>query len=300
MMFTRCSIRTTRPLVQARRRHWALIASKRLTRAFAGSYRTLRSIPRSKNLTDPLNWATLGTAGAGEDLLRILGEVGTRALKSPNAAVRTTAENALTNVAERQGGFKPSEISAINTIRQKGITRARVQRTMDADLLRQNAKTLKKVEIPDAVRQRLLREAYVDGTSEMREQAVSMGYRPSPKEEAKAPTGLLAYNLRHEYSPGTGVMHSGTFPEDALLGQREQVKAPKAGFVFSQTTEQTAERSFVVWAIGSHPDVLSHNIGRVSQTCSARSGSVRRWRKASRPRRERGHSATAGDLSCAG
>lgn len=194
-----------------------------------------------ENATDPLNWATAGTAAAGEDLLQALGRAGTGALKSPNVAVRSTAEHFLTNVPERQGGFTPKEVSTINTIRQKGITKARVQRTIDADLLRTNARDLRKGVMPDPVRQRLLREAYVWGTPEMRQQSVELGYRPTAAEKAVSPLGLLNYELKREYDPGTGAHRPPTPMESLLLGETKTLDAPRAGFEMHQTTAQTPE-----------------------------------------------------------
>ena len=75
-------------------------------------------------------------------------------------------------------------------------------RVGDEELLAQHEPELRNVtegELPDAVRQRYLQEPYVYGTPEMREQARAMGYNPTPEEEAKAPQGLLNYNLKEDY-----------------------------------------------------------------------------------------------------
>jgi hypothetical protein len=55
------------------------------------------------------------------------------------------------------------------------------------------------VGLPDVFRQRYLQEGFVEGTPEMRQQALDMGYRPQPGEAEKPPTGLKVYNLRQDY-----------------------------------------------------------------------------------------------------
>lgn len=189
-----------------------------------------------QTLTDPLTVASLGTVPAGEIGLRALGRAGTRALISPNELVRTTAKNMLTNVPERTGGFTEPEIAAVNTLRQRGITQARVAHTADEALLHKYRGPLAKGVVPDEVRQRLLREPYVFGTPEMRQQAVSFGYRPTTAERSTGPLGLLNYNLKANYDPHTGMMKPQQF-EDLLLGHSERTKPPKAGFEEHQAGE---------------------------------------------------------------
>jgi hypothetical protein len=191
-----------------------------------------------ETLTDPLTFTGAGTAAAGEDALRAFGRAGTRALTSPNETVRNTAKNFLTNVEEREGGFTPSEIATINTIKQRGITRSRVMHTSDEALLHANQSALRNGVIPDAVRQRLLREPYLVGTPEMREQAVAMGFKPTPAESATQPLGLLDYNLKEEYSPATGAWQRQPQAfNDLLLGEEAKLREPTAGFEKHQTSE---------------------------------------------------------------
>lgn len=187
-----------------------------------------------ENLTDPLNWATAGTMAAGEVGLKALGRAGTRALNSSDPVVRNTAGMLLTNPTERQGGFA-EHIPTINSIRQKAITKARVQHTADADLLAKNAKALKMGVVPDEVRQRLLQEPYVYGTPEMRKQAVAFGFKPTEEQAAKPPESLLNYNLRENYDPHTGFMKSPVQFNDALVGEEETLRAPTAGMEKEQT-----------------------------------------------------------------
>lgn len=72
----------------------------------------------------------------------------------------------------------------------------------DEQMLAQHEGELRNVtdgELPDAVRQRYLAEPYQYGDAEMRQQALQMGYRPTPEEAAKPPQGLLKYNLKDDY-----------------------------------------------------------------------------------------------------
>lgn len=188
-----------------------------------------------ENLTDPLNWATLGTAAGGEIALRGIGKIGTRSITSNNPLIRSTARHLATNVEERAGGFTPEEIAKINSVKQAQITRTRVQHSTDAQLLSQNRTLLKKGIMPEAIRQRLLQEAYVEGTPEMREQAQAFGYRPTGSEQSKAPTGMVNYNLREHYDPHTGAFDTPHNFDDLLTGELEDLRPPGAGFEKQQT-----------------------------------------------------------------
>ena len=70
----------------------------------------------------------------------------------------------------------------------------------DETLLQQHEEELRNLKpdeegnyhLPEAVSQRYLQEPYVDGTPEMREEALRLGYRPTEAEAAKPPTGRAA------------------------------------------------------------------------------------------------------------
>lgn len=213
---------------------------------FRGKARNFAVRTAFETLTDPLTFTGAGTASAGEGALQRIGRLGTAALKSPSEAVRSTAKTFLTNVPEREGGFTPREISTVNTLRQKGITDARVLHTSDEGLLHDNRNALASGVIPEPIRQRLLQEPYVYGTPEMRQQAVAFGYKPTPAEAAKAPQNLLVYNLRENYDPHTGMLAPPPGFNDLLLGEEEKLRTPSAGFEKGQTgvapTETLAQR----------------------------------------------------------
>lgn len=195
-----------------------------------------------ETLTDPLNLASLGTASAGEDALRAFGRAGTKALTSPNETVRNTAKNFLTNVPEREGGFSPKDIAAINTIKQRGITRQRVMHTQDEALLHAHKGEIDKGVVPDAVRQRLLREPFMYGTPTMRAQSLLLGFKPTFKEIETQPLSLLDYDLKQEYDPRTGGWRSQPRAfDDLLLGEEEKLRAPRAGFEQHQTGQDPQE-----------------------------------------------------------
>ena len=124
----------------------------------------------------------------------------------------------MTNTEERGGGFTPVEIAKANSIKQKDITRGRVQHTVDADILQRNAKALHNGEIPDEIRQRLLGEPYKYGTPEMRRQALALGYRPD------------SYNVfRYQQTAGAaqaGVERGGTFYSVGEPGEGDYYKTP--------------------------------------------------------------------------
>ena len=77
----------------------------------------------------------------------------------------------------------------------------------DETLLQQHEEELRNLKpdeegnyhLPEAVSQRYLQEPYVDGTPEMREEALRLGYRPTEAEAAKPPTGRVQYNLKEDY-----------------------------------------------------------------------------------------------------
>jgi hypothetical protein len=197
---------------------------------FRGKLRNFAVRTGFQTVTDPLNLVAPGIAKAGELALEGIGRAGTAAIKSGSPTARTL----MTNVAEREGGYTPEEVSTINSIRNRDITRSRVQHTADAKLLAKNKGALKDGAIPPDVQQRLLREAYVGGDNEMREQAVAHGFKPTPAEAAKPPAGLLKYRLEENYDPHTGVRQPGSF-ENLLLGEEEKLREPKAGFEQSKT-----------------------------------------------------------------
>jgi hypothetical protein len=77
----------------------------------------------------------------------------------------------------------------------------------DENLLQQHEEELRNLKpdeegnyhLPEPIAQRYLQEPYVDGTPEMREEALRLGYRPTEAEAAKPPTGRVQYNLREDY-----------------------------------------------------------------------------------------------------
>ena len=166
--------------------------------------------------------------------LRGLGRVGTEALTNPSDLIRGTAKMVLTNPDERAGGFTEHEIAQVNTYRNREQVRARVQHTEDEALLHKYRKQLAEGIVPPEVRQRLLRDPYVYGTPEMREQAIKFDYHPTKAESEKPPEGILDFNLREDYDPHTGMYKSQDF-NDLLLGQTKKAKAPIAGFEKPQT-----------------------------------------------------------------
>lgn len=197
-----------------------------------------------ENLTDPLNIATLGTGAVAEDALRAVGRAGTVALKSSNPIARDLAQTMLTNVAERRGGYNPSEIAGINSLKNREITRARMQHTSDAGLLSATRRDLHNGVIPEPIRQRFLQEPFVFGTPEMREQALKFGYVPKPGEAEREPLGLVNYNLRANYEPQTGMAKSPDAFNDLLLGEEERLKTPRAGFEEHQQSEAAPENLY--------------------------------------------------------
>jgi hypothetical protein len=197
-----------------------------------------------ENATDPLNLATLGTGGVAEDVLRAVGRAGTAALKSSNPIARDLAQTMLTNVEERRGGYNPSEIARINSVKNREITRARMQHTSDAGLLLAARRDLHNGVIPEPVRQRFLQEPFVFGTPEMREQAVKFGYTPKPGEAERPPLGLVNYNLRAHYEPQTGMNKTPDAFNDLLLGEEERLRTPRGGFEEHQQAEAPPENLY--------------------------------------------------------
>lgn len=204
---------------------------------FRGKLRNFLIRTTFENVTDPLNFATLGTAAAGEDAIRAISRMGTSALRHPNKAVRNLAQNILTTPAERAAGESPQNIARINSVKQAEITRSRVQHSADAELLHSIRGDLHNGVVPPVLRQRFLREAYLEGTPEMRQQAISFGFRPSAQEAATKPRGLLDYNLRENYDPHTGEFKAPPGFDDLLLGEEERLRDPRAGFEERQSGE---------------------------------------------------------------
>src|SRR5580704_5898034 len=122
---------------------------------FRGKLRNFLVRTGFETATDPLTFVGGGTAVAGENALRGIGRVGTAALQSSKPIVRKTAEEFLTNVGERQTGYKPSQIAAINTTLNKHVVTERAQEAADAQLLKDNEAALHRGVTPAAVRSRL-------------------------------------------------------------------------------------------------------------------------------------------------
>jgi hypothetical protein len=224
---------------------------------FRGKLRNFAVRTAFQTLTDPLNIATAGTATAGEMALRGIGRAGTQALRAGSP----TARLMLTNAEERAGGFTPEEISTVNSIRNRDITRQRLQHTQDQALLRKHKGQLQRGQMPDEVHQRLLREAYIWGTSQMREDALKFGYKPTAAEAAKKPASILEYNVRENYDPQTKMPTTPHAFDELLLGEEKKVSAPKAGFELPQTRRDATPESLyqrVAQRLASGREVTRH------------------------------------------
>lgn len=184
----------------------------------------------TQTLTDPLmGLGKLGaTAHAGDTLIQGLSDATTHALLNhPSPAVRRFVASFVAH-PELRRGFTPSGRAIVKGVINSESGNAAKQAAADADLLAKHKTQLASGQVPPEVEQRLLRDAYVYGTPELRQQAVEHGYQPTADEAAHPPEGVLKYDLKQDYFPHYGQRE---FPKDfTLAGQTTQRGAPYAGF----------------------------------------------------------------------
>lgn len=184
----------------------------------------------SQALTDPL--VGLGATGelarGGETLIRGLSDAATNALlHHPNPKVRSLVASLIPH-PQLRAGFTPSGRAIFKGVTNSEDTYAARQAAADAALLKKYQQGIAKGEVPPELEQRLLRDAYVYGTPEMRQQAIEHGYQPAPEEAAKPPEGVLHYNLKEDYFPHYGQRE---LPKDfTVAGQTTAARTPYAGF----------------------------------------------------------------------
>ena len=188
-----------------------------------------------QTLTDPLTYTMGPMRKLGELGIAGLSRVGDRALGSSNKLVRNTAATVIPHPEIREA-FTPKGRAAVVGIKNSEATRTQRQAHIDAQLLKKYKKQIGAGEVPQELRQRLLREPFLFGTQKMRTQALLYGYAPTQAEMATKPLGVLDYDLKDDYFPHLGQT---TMPDQLrILGKKYQISEPRAGFEKHQETEQ--------------------------------------------------------------
>lgn len=191
-----------------------------------------------QTLTDPLTYVPV--AGAGEKILKGAAGLADRGLRSDSKFAQTLAGTFTPHAAERLA-FTPKGKAAVVGIRNSEDLNAQRMAHEDEQLLKQHKAEIAQGKVPDAVRQRLLREAYVYGNLKMRRQALQYGYKPTAEEAAQAPKGVLNYTLRDEYFPHVGKYQLP--PEYQEVGKAYKRK-PNARFEQHQTSNEIPDDPF--------------------------------------------------------
>lgn len=187
--------------------------------------------------TDPLTFVTGPTRALGDAAVQGFRRAGTAALRSGKPVLENFAGTFIPH-AGVQAAFTPRGKAAVVGIRNSEDYKAQQIAHDDAALLKKHKTEIAQGNVPDEVRQRLLREPYVYGTRKMRQQALAQGYKPTAEEvgaNGGQPYGILHHNVKADYFPHVG-NHKAP-DEYQEVGKSYNIK-PNAKFEKQQTSTQ--------------------------------------------------------------
>lgn len=204
---------------------------------FRGKLQNFASDLGFQTVTDPLTYAMGPIRTVGEKVVQGLSHVAESGLRSDSKFLQSLAGTFTPHSSERLA-FTPKGKAAVVGIRNSEDLNAQRMAHADEQLLSKYKDEIAKGNVPDEVRQRLLREAYVYGNTRMRRQALEFGYNPSEAEAAQAPKGVLNYNLKPEYFPHVGKYQ---LPDEYQEVGKAYKRKPNARFEQHQTSEELPE-----------------------------------------------------------
>ncbi len=186
--------------------------------------------------TDPLTYLGAPLAHAGDTALGHLGELGDAILRGEHGpGLQETLAQGVVEPNDRVA-LTPEGVAQARMVRGRISAARSAQQHTDEALLKKYAPQIAEGKMPPEIETRLLRDAYIHGTPELRAETLDFGYKPTPEEAAKAPTGVLKHHLKDEYFPHLGQKKWPEFLKQA--GREYRLQNPGAPFEKPQIDEE--------------------------------------------------------------